>query len=125
MRRDTLTIMKHDALQHLLAEHLDARPISARAAARLAQARQAALARHAQRSRRRVHAPQWLGRWWVTHMTAARRGVWAMAMAITLSVSYLGWMAWSMPSDADIDIALLTSDLPVEAYLHPNFTADL
>lgn len=48
-----------------------------------------------------------------------------MAMATTLSVSYLGWMAWSMPSDADIDIALLTSDLPVEAYLHPNFTADL
>lgn len=117
--------MKHDALQHLLVEHLDARPVSARAAARLAQARQAALARHAQRSRRRVHASQWLGRWWATHTTAARRGVWAMAMATTLSVSYLGWMAWSMPSDADIDIALLTSDLPVEAYLHPNFTADL
>ncbi len=48
-----------------------------------------------------------------------------MAMVTALSVGYLGWTEWSAPSDADVDIALLTSDLPVEAYLHPNFTRDL
>lgn len=56
---------------------------------------------------------------------AARRSAWAMAMVTALSVGYLGWTEWSAPSDADVDIALLTSDLPVEAYLHPNFTRDL
>ena len=48
-----------------------------------------------------------------------------MAMVTALSVGYLGWAEWRTPSEADVDIALLTSDLPVEAYLHPNFTRDL
>jgi len=120
-----VNIMKHDALQRLLVEHLNSRPVPPHAAARLARARDAALARHAQRQRQRVRLPEWLGRWLTAHNAAARRSAWAMAMVTALSVGYLGWTEWSAPSDADVDIALLTSDLPVEAYLHPNFTRDL
>ena len=101
------------------------RGVPPHAAARLARARDAALARHMQRQHQPARLPEWLGRWLTAHNAAARRSAWAMAMVTALSVGYLGWTEWSAPSDADVDIALLTSDLPVEAYLHPNFTRDL
>jgi hypothetical protein len=117
--------MKNDALHRLVVDHLNTQPVSRHAATRLQQARLAALARHARHLARRAPMQETLSRWWATHTSAARRGAWAMAVATVLSVSYVGWMAWAVPSEADVDIALLTSDLPVEAYLHPTFTTDL
>ena len=117
--------MKNDALHRLVVDHLDTQPVSGPVAARLRQARLAALARHAHHRAQPAPMQETLSRWWITHTSAARRGAWAMAVATVLSVSYMGWMEWAMPSEADVDIALLTSDLPVEAYLHPTFTTDL
>ena len=77
-----------------------------------------------QRQRRQpARLPEWLGRWLTAHNAAARRSAWAMPWS-PLSVGYLGWTRWRPATPMWIS-PCSPAILPVETYLHPNFTRDL
>ncbi len=53
----------------------------------------------------------------------SRRSFWvSLMMVIAVAIGYQQWVAWQQLAEiADVDTAILTSDLPIDAYLDRGF----
>jgi len=124
---------KDDAFERKIVAALDAGAAGMRAgtAYRLQQARAAALARLAEPERAKAmgFTPALAGVGGQLGTPAggrslfSRRSFWiGVVMTIGIAIGYQQWVAWQQLTEiADVDTAILTSDLPIDAYLDRGF----
>jgi hypothetical protein len=122
-----------DTFERKIVGALDAGAAGLRAgtAYRLQQARAAALARLAEPERAKAmrFTPALAGAGGQIGAPSGGRSVFArpsfwigLVMIVALAVGYEQWTAWQQLSElADVDAAILTSDLPIDAYLDRGF----
>lgn len=122
-----------DAFERKIVAALDVGAAGMRAgtAYRLQQARAAALARLAEPERAKAMgftpalagAGGQVGAPVGSRSMFSRRSFWvSLVIVIALAIGYQQWVAWQQLAElADVDTAILTSDLPIDAYLDRGF----
>ena len=118
--------MNEDDLARRVVGALDSRlaELPALAEERLAKSRDAALARHRERTRAgwTGAAADWLRGWTLVHGTATRVAIPAIfVIAVTSGVFY--WQEDSQQDSLEFEAALLADELPIHAYTDPGFDA--
>jgi hypothetical protein len=122
-----------DSLEKKIVAALDAGAADLRAGTvyRLQQARAAALARLAEpeRATQIRLTPAFAGTGVATGGSQGRGSIWtrptfwlSLLFVVAMAIGYQQWRAWQQVAELeDVDTAILTSDLPIDAYLDRGF----